>query len=93
MPIAAAVNPKTIFPDNVNTTTIVVPLAMNLHSRVLTKVRFRESIPITSSYLLPMDGSTGPRAGQGCYDAQAKRSRESPRAIPPHVNWMGGLCI
>ncbi len=51
MPIAAAVNPNAIFPDSINTTTIVVPLAMNLHKKVLTKVRFRESIPITSSNL------------------------------------------
>ena len=52
MPIAAAVNPNVIFPDNANTTTTVVPLAMNLHRRVLTMVRFCESIPITSSSLL-----------------------------------------
>ena len=52
MPIAAAVNPNVIFPDNANTTTTVVPLAMNLHRRVLTMVRFCESIPITSSILL-----------------------------------------
>ena len=51
MPIAAADNPNAIFPDSANTTTTVVPLAMNLHRRVLTMVRFCESIPITSSNL------------------------------------------
>jgi hypothetical protein len=49
MPIAAAVNPNVIFPDNANTTTTVVPLAMNLHRRVLTMVRFCESISINPS--------------------------------------------
>jgi len=49
-------------------------------------VRFCESIPITPSIHLPMGNSTGPRAGQGCYDAQAQRLREAPRAIPPHGN-------
>ncbi len=51
MPIAAAVNPNAIFPDSRNTTITVVPLAMNLHRRVLTKVRFRESISINPSML------------------------------------------
>ena len=51
MPIAAAVNPKAILPDNANTTTTVVPLAMNLHRRVLTMVRFCESTLITPSIL------------------------------------------
>ena len=93
MPIAAADNPNTTFPDNANTTTTVVPLAMNLHRRVLTMVRFCESIPITPSIHLPMGNSTGPRAGQGCYDAQAQRLREAPRASHPMVTVRSGIGI
>jgi len=62
MPIAAAVNPNAIFPDNANTTTTVVPLAMNLHRRALTMVRFCESIPIPRRAYRPMNNSTGHNA-------------------------------
>ena len=60
IPIAAAVNPKTTFPDNANTTNIVVPLAMNLQSRVLTKVRFLVSIPITRRTYSPWTAARVP---------------------------------
>jgi len=77
MPIAAAVNPNAIFPDSINTTTTVVPLAMNLHKRVLTKVRFRESIPITSSNLSAYGQQHESRASQGFHNPPAQRLRES----------------
>ena len=77
MPIAAAVNPKAILPDNANTTTTVVPLAMNLHRRVLTMVRFCESTLITHRSYQPMVNSTSPRASQGFHNPPAQRLRES----------------
>ena len=89
IPIAAAVNPNAIFPDSANTTTTVVPLAMNLHRRVLTMVRFCESIPITSSNL----SAYGQQHESPCQPRFPQSSGTTPSRIPPHTNNASGMGI